>query len=311
MANPQDLQRLQGGPKDWNEWRRQNRNAMPDLRCADLREASLLGADLSRSDLRGANLREADLRRADLTRASLDKADLSLGDLSGANLREAILGNGNFSGAYFYGTNLSNAFVNKVNLSGASFWDTVFGNINLSSAIGLETCKHFGPSIVDYHTLENSGVLPTVFLRGCGLPDHLIDYLPTLRSESPVQFYTCFISHSSTDKQFCARLYNDLQGAGVRCWYFPEDAKWGRGVWSEIDQAIRKYDKLIVVCSKNSLTSGPVLREIERSLNREDTEANDILFPITVDSFVFDEWKRVKSHSQLKLIGLRGLLKLS
>src|SRR3954452_7113068 len=41
-------------------------------------------------------------------------------------------------------------------------------------AKGLDQCRHFGPSIIDHQTLQKSGPLPPVFLRGVGLPDNLI-----------------------------------------------------------------------------------------------------------------------------------------
>ena len=52
--------------------------------------------------------------------------------------------------------------------------------------------------------------LPLAFLRGCGLPNSLIDYLPSLLLDSPIQFYSCFISYSSKDEEFAQRVHADL-----------------------------------------------------------------------------------------------------
>jgi DNA-binding NarL/FixJ family response regulator len=79
-------------------------------------------------------------------------------------------------------------------------------------------------------------------------------------------------SYSPQDDDFAQRLYADLQAKNVRCWRFDENAKWGEPVWGEIDTAIRHYDKLVVICSKHSLQSQPVIREIERALQKEDRE---------------------------------------
>ena len=116
------------------------------------------------------------------------------------------------------------------------------------------------------------------------------------------EFFSCFISHSAKDKRFCERLYADLQAKGVRVWYFPEDAKWGETVWGEIDRSIKAYDKLILVCSKNSLQSEPVVREIERALNREDKDHKNILFPITLDRYVFDTWEHERKADILRKV---------
>lgn len=124
------------------------------------------------------------------------------------------------------------------------------------------------------------------------------------------QYHSCFISHSSKDTRFCDRLNADLKINGVRTWYFPEDARWGGSLWEEIDCGLNACDKLIVVCSRHSLTSGPVLREIERSLQREDDElratgrAKHVLFPITLDRYLFDDWQHPRKADVLtKVVG--------
>lgn len=99
--------------------------------------------------------------------------------------------------------------------------------------------------------------------------------------------YTCFISYSQADEAFAAKLYADLKSHGVKVWRFAEDAKWGATVWGEITEHIQENDKLIVICSVNSLTSGPVSREMERALGREDAEHKNVLFPIRIDDYIF------------------------
>ena len=123
-------------------------------------------------------------------------------------------------------------------------------------------------------------------------------------------FESCFLSHSTQDKTFCQRLSQDLKANGVACWYFPESAAWGQSVWGEINRGIQIYDRLLLVCSEHSLTSGPVLRELERALQREDDERRQtgvnrqILFPITLDNYVFDKWQHARRADVLaKVIG--------
>ena len=63
---------------------------------------------------------------------------------------------------------------------------------------------------------------------------------------------------------------------------------------SSIDEAVRVYDKLIVICSEQSLNSPAVIREIERALQKEDERARqgrdaEVLFPIRLDDYIF-EW---------------------
>jgi len=119
-----------------------------------------------------------------------------------------------------------------------------------------------------------------------------------------IDFYSCFISYSSKDDDFAQRLYADLQAKKVRCWKFDENAKWGEPVWGEIDTAIRHFDKLVVICSKHSLQSLPVIREIERALQKEDREHKNVLFPIRIDDYLFDEWEHPRKADVVsKVIG--------
>ena len=135
------------------------------------------------------------------------------------------------------------------NLGGAILNETVLADLDLSSCKGLDSCTHYGPSIIDHRTLQRSGPLPLVFLRGVGLPDNLIDYLPSLLNQ-PIQFYSCFISYSSKDQAFADRLHADMQAKGVRCWFAPHDMPTGAKILDAIDEAIRLRDKVLLVLSR-------------------------------------------------------------
>jgi len=263
----------------WNEWRKKHSDVLPDL----------VGADLSGTTLIGANLHNADLRNADLSSAYL----------LGTKLNSAKL-----LAVKFIGTHLENLDLAGADFSRSLFSFTVIANIDLGEVKGLETVGHTGPSTIGIDTIIRSeGKISEVFLRGCGVPDTFIQYARSLVAK-PIQFFSCFISHSGKDKKFCDRLYTDLQANGVRVWYFYEDAIWGEIVWGEIDRSIKVYDKLIVVCSKHSLTSGPVLREMERALIREDKEGKNILFPIRIDGYLFNEWEHPrKADVMSKVVG--------
>src|SRR5215472_5045617 len=285
MANPEHLQILKQGVAVWNAWREQNKDIRPNLSQANLFEA----------DLSLANLIQTTLSRADLTCATLSRADLSLANLREANLSKADLGRGNLSEAYLREANLSRADLRRGNLSRADLREadlsevklaeTVFGDTDLTAVRGLETCQHYAPSPLDHRTLAKSGPLPLAFLRGCGLPDALIDYLPSLLNE-PFQFYSCFISYASKDHAFAERLYADLQNKGVRCWFAPEDLKIGDRLRPRVDETIRLYDKLLLVLSKTSVASQWVEQEVETALARERQQGTTILFPVRIDDTV-------------------------
>ena len=270
MANQNHVEKLHEGIEAWNHARISSPQFEPDLRYANL-----INANLSQADLRGADLRESNLSRCDLQEAVLSDALLV-----GANLREA-----NLEGAYLRGADLSNS-----DLTNASLGRTSFGNVDLRGTKGLGTCHHFGPSFLDYLTISRNGSLPVPFLRGCGLPDQYIEYLPSLINQA-IRFYSCFISYSNKDKGFAERIWSDLQNQNVRCWFAPEDLKIGEKFQDRIEESIRLHDKLLIVLSAASVNSPWVEREVQGAREREDKSGKLVLFPIRVDDAVMDTMK--------------------
>jgi len=266
---------------------------------ANLSGATLHRANLSKADFSGADLIRTNLRDANLAKADLSGATCRVVDFSGANLREAKLTRTDLSGANLARSDLRQAELIRTNLTQtncreADFHDAylaevILGDTDLTAAKGLDACEYGAPSTVDHRTLAKSGRLPLQFLRGCGLPDALIDYLPSLLSE-PIQFYSCFISYSHQDEAFAQRLHADLQNKGVRCWYAAEDMKIGDRIRDTIDQQIRLRDKLLVVLSSTSIESEWVEDEVEAALEEERKiqGRRTVLFPIKIDNAIED-----------------------
>ena len=124
------------------------------------------------------------------------------------------------------------------------------------------------------------------FLRGVGLPDKLIDYLPSLLGH-PIQHYSCFISYSTKDDEFAQRLHADLQDKGVRCWFAPHDMKIGAKILDTLDEAIRLRDKMLLVLSKASIASDWVEDEVTKAFAEERQRGGVVLFPVRLDDAVF------------------------
>ena len=315
MADEKQVALLRQGVADWNRWRKDNPDEAIDLSGADLVFTNLSGADLSHANLSYANLYNANLRGANLSHADPSNADLrganlSRADLRGANLCKACLGDANLREANLTGadlgvadlanTNLGNADLREADLKGASLIETVFADVDLSQAQGLTECIHRGPSTIDPRTLSRSGQLPEAFLRGIGLSDIFIDYIPSLFNQ-PIQFYSCFISYSHKDEAFAKRLHADLQDKGVRCWYAPEDLPIGEKIRVGIDQAIRKHDKLLLILSEHSVNSQWVESEVESALEKERESGKLVLFPVRIDDTVMqhrDGWPRTVRNTR-------------
>lgn len=266
-----------------------------DLRRADLSGASLNGGYLSRANLLWGNLRDTQLRgatlnrvdlsggqlhNADLRGADLSFADLSYADLSGANLAAADLREANFFLTDLTGVNLSDAgltgtVLDLANLTGADLRRallvrtrldnallegavlemTLFGDCDLSQALGLERARHKGPSSIGLDTLARSqGRISPEFLRRAGVAELLIGVQGQLATAG---FDRVLLVGSVKDGEFIGKLEGDLRAAGLACWQLAVDdeaaftAEEGESLLSRVIY----YDRPVLVCSEEALGS--------------------------------------------------------
>lgn len=286
--------------------------------------------------LAGINLRDANLRDATFVdvpewvwaEEGLLKTDPTDLILNRADLTQADLRDVNFSGqggtrVFLYGAILDGTSLAGADLSGALMRSTVLADLDLREVKGLEKIHHSGPSHVTTGTLSKSeGGIPTAFLRGCGLSDweiemtklycadrtageitDLIYRLSFARGTRAIQFYSCFISYSHTDKQFARRVYDHLQKRGVRCWLDEKQLRPGHDIYEEIDRGIQLRDKVLLCCSKQSLTSWWVDSEIGATLEKEQRLTKQqgrkvlAIIPLNLDGYLFSsEWHSGYQH---------------
>jgi len=271
-----------------------------DLTGANLIHADLVHADLSQANLTGATLRGAALLSAKLVQANLtganlcgtylDGANLSGANLSGAHLTGAVLTNtnlndANLSQANIHSANLFQASLAGTNLQGTRCASTSFAALDVRAAVGMEEMVHLGPSTIGMDTVyESHGEIPEAFMRGCGVPDVFITFARSLVGAA-IDFYSCFISYSTKDQEFADRRHADLQSRNVRCWFAPEDVQGGKKLYTQIDDAIRTHDKLLLLLSEHSMNSSWVQTEIRRARKHEMTRGKQVLFPVRLCSF--------------------------
>lgn len=324
--NPDHLAILQRGVAVWNDWRAENPSVVPDLSLKDIGQCELKGAnfrgaillqtilmemdlkdiDFSGADLRGANLLGSDLQGSDLHASGLFGAevsftmlkgvDISLSDLTSANFTCANLIGANLRGAILDSTNFTEALLVQADLNDAILLETVFGNSNLTNAKGLTSCVHKGPSVIDLRTIVRSGSLPEKFLRRCGIPEEAMNTVMGLGAT--VKYYTAFIGYGEPDVEFAKRIDSELRAKGVSCWLYAVDSTAGRRTWHEIGERRRAADKMIVLCSAESLIREGAQKEIEEQID----EDPDKLLPVSLDNL----WKEkgfpvIRGDRDLKL----------
>jgi hypothetical protein len=282
---------------------------------ANLSEAHLCNANLHSADLAGANMRAADLRLAFLIEADLNGADLRGANLHDADLRGANLSGANLRGADLSATDLSEASLREANLSRAQAADTSFVALNLSVATGLETIEHWAPSFISFDTIRKSeGIVPEVFLSGCGLSDWEIEaaklYRPglghdevndilykmhDLRTHQAIQINPLFISYSHMDSPFVDHMEDCLNGRGIRFWRDVHHATAGR-LEKVVDRAIRHNPTVLLILSKHSVNSDWVQHEVRLARKLEIETERDVLCPVALD----DSWKTCRWPERLR-----------
>lgn len=315
------------------------------LRGANLTQANLAGANLIEASLRGAILNGADLSMSNLERAMLEGAALNperrwvdadfYGDdkdvvikfMNEESKRDSLILYSTLGHHYpvfdvvrFLPTNMANARLRGAKLLRTSFVRTLMGgadlqgatfggtliDCDLSNVAGLNNTTHMGASDLSSSAiLSLSAPLPEKFLRGCGLPEPLITHLPSILGRA-TDFYSCFISYSHEDKAFARRLHDALQSRGIRCWLDEHQVLPGDDIFEVVDQGIRHWDKVLLCCSKDSLTSWWVDNEVETAFNKEQRLMKDrgrktlALIPLNLDGFMFSGgWESGKA-SQIK-----------
>ena len=295
-----------------DEWNRLVRGPTParlytqgvgDLRGADLAGLNLYGAVLFGAQLQGANLSGADLWAANLGSARLDEADISDASLVLVNFQFTSLRNANLTGAQmghaqFLASNLEGAVLRR-----CSVRNTLLSAVDLSSC-DIDNVQVSEPCSVDTHTLELTakglvGVphrVPQVrrFLADCGVAPQFLDAFDSWiaypdRLAKIMQ--STFISYGGPDEAFARKLHEELQGHGVRTFFFPEHAEPGQPIHRVMRKGVNQFDRVILICSRQSLDRPGVLNEIEEVLSREARDGGaSYLIPVRLDDYIFSGW---------------------
>jgi uncharacterized protein YjbI with pentapeptide repeats len=313
------LKAARSGTTALEEWQARHQRSWLDLSGADLS-----GCDLRWMNFAGANLSNVNFADARLTGAYFGPArfraeasqvetedtpvNLSGTSFKGATLLAATFNypairSANFGGAFLGLANFRNVIFEDNSFSETQLTNTAFAACNMNGIGELESAVHLGPSHLDMVTLQQSTALTAAFFRQVGLSDLVISYLPSLAdTERAINFYSCFLSHSTEDKRFCDLLYKRLVSEHVRIWYAPADMRGGDRMVSQINRAINLHDKMIVVLSEASIGSQWVANEIRWARRREQSTGIQALFPIRLVSLeALRDWELIDPETGVDL----------
>jgi TIR domain len=109
---------------------------------------------------------------------------------------------------------------------------------------------------------------------------------------TPNDLYTLTIINSSKDKEFALLLYSKLREHGVECWFRDEHALAGRKLHQQTEDAIRHFEKQLLVVSPESISSERIRTEIRTTLKIERQQNQQKLLPIRIMDFEkIAEWQ--------------------
>lgn len=288
-----------------------------DLRDMDLCDVSFNGASLQSVDFSGSLLLRTSFTGANLTGASLNTtlvhgasfvdsnltdADLYHADLLAADLTRAVCINADMRFARLQAANLTEADLDGARLTGLQIGGTVMADTDIRPLCSASRVTHGSPSYVDARSVMKSYSHPGLkqFMLSCGIPDAFAEFMiDCARSlgDPAVQtlMRSIFISYGAPDEKIARKIYNALLAHGIVTFFFPDTARIGERIGSEVFSQLQTYDRVLLICSRKSLQRRGVLNEIREVLDREAKDgAANYLLPITLDGYVLRGWRKVQ-----------------
>lgn len=190
---------------------------------------------------------------------------------------------------------VTDCYFNNNNLGKSKFENcllnkSIFANCTLSSStFALNNTKENDEfASIDFHTINQSERINEDILRNVfGITESDIKSF-TLGLSNDVVLQSVFISYSFKDKVFANKLNESLRGKGVLTFLWEKDAPGGRPLKRIMIDNVKKFDRLLFIASSNSIKSQACQFELSEGRKKQDINWTTILFPIHIDTFLFD-----------------------
>ncbi|MBD0690689.1 toll/interleukin-1 receptor domain-containing protein [Streptomyces sp. CBMA123] len=242
------------------------------LHC-DLAQAAFRAADFFKATFRGGTF-GGNYREAFFVQAVFDEITFN-----GAVFADAHFGFNVFAGAEFVATTLDPVVVNGLCQIDER---TIAASFILNGRV-LDVAREQLPDdrAVEELTRDLAG-LERFFVRAGADPDAVRAYRDAARSAREPARPSVFISYSSGDESFAAKLRSHLEANGVDTWFAPHDIRGGRTILEQITEEIQRRGRMILVLSEASMASNWVATEIGRAVRAERQSGTRKLFPIRI-----------------------------
>jgi len=121
-----------------------------------------------------------------------------------------------------------------------------------------------------------------------------------------------FLSHSSLDSMFVQRLAKDFTAYGIPVWYSGWEMNVGDSVRERIEQAIEESAWLVVVLSKQSVTSKWVKEELNGAFAKSIEQDFDFILPVLLEDCKVPRFLQARLYADFRTdyqAGLTALLR--
>lgn len=109
-----------------------------------------------------------------------------------------------------------------------------------------------------------------------------------------------FISHSSKDKQFARWLSTDLHAAGHTPWLDEWSIRVGESIPGKISEGLQRCDFVVVILSKNSVSSNWVEREWHARYWDEVERGEVVVLPVLLEDCEVPELLKTKRYANFQ-----------
>jgi hypothetical protein len=283
----------------------------------DFRESVFRGSSIAQMTFANCELAVADFNAVRMgAQVVFDRCRLLAAKFEGAALSGVQFAHCWMHGAHFARSRFENVEVRDSIVRYAYFTDSLMirtsfsrsdvAGVDLSRAVLVATdiyafCEHAksltadGGATVDWASIALAAHAPRLdrFLVHVGMPEIFASYNASCAAAlDPMRLLklmrSTFISYGGPDGTFAWRLRDDLARNGVRTFFFATDAVPGKRLHDVMREGVNKYDRVVVICSKASLSRPGVKNEIRETLAREAKAGGEaLLIPIALDDFIF------------------------
>jgi TIR domain/Pentapeptide repeats (9 copies) len=238
------------------------------------------------------------LQRCQAQNMNVERTSLHDFDLTGTYLERSYFWESQIVELGFVTSTLDAVDFDKCLIRNLNVWDTTFVASRLGGGCAAVGRQSYHRCTLDWASICRSFSWPGFeeFLLKTGMPDVFATYaISCAQSIDPEMLIrlmrSTFISCGTPDIVFARRLRDDLQRNGVITYLFERDAIPGKKLHDVMRDEINRHDRVVLLCSRDSLDRPGVRNEIEQTLAREArTGGASLLIPVALDDYVF-QWQ--------------------